>query len=343
MKVLAKAGISACLALLTACGSAPPREEGPPDWVSGAAAGYPAGSYLLGRGAAADLNDAMDRARADLAQGLEVEIRMESSDVQTFALESDVSRREQTDERMKLEVTRRIASRTDQIIRGVQIAETWRDATAATNHALAVLPRASAMLALRADIDTLDRATMVEIERARAAADPLAAIAAADRAVQHQVERAAVQQMLQVVDPSGHGIPSRWSVAQLRADRQGLITRLRIRPHTAGDETQAVAVALGGALGEAGFTVVENGPADYTLAAVLALTDLGMRDGWYWVTGRLEVVLGDQAGQARGSHRWDIKASGQDARLAHQRALDEVETTLDHELLATVIAFSAKE
>lgn len=341
MNTVKKAGAAVCFAVLAACATTPPAPAPTPDWVSGAATRYPAAEYLLGRGAADNLNDAIERARADLAKGLEVEIKVETSDVQTFALDANARAPDATDERMTLDVTRNIASRTDQIVRGVQIAETWRDPASATDHALAVLPRASAMQALQTDIQGLDNATADEIQRARNATDPFAAIAAADRAMRNQVERNAVQRMLQVVDPSGHGLPARWSVAQLRNDRSDLIARLRIRPDTAGDETQAVAVALAGALGEAGFTVVEEGTADYTLAAVLELEDLGMREGWYWVKGSLEIVLGDRTGQVRGSHRWDIKSSGQDPQLANQRALDEVESTLNRELLATLVSFSA--
>lgn len=342
MNTVMKTGIALVLAVLTGCAATPPAPVTPPDWVSGAAARYPAASFLLGRGAAGNLNDAGDRARADLAKGLEVEIRVETSDVQTFALDRPDARAPGTsEERMRLDVTRSIATRTDQIVRGVQIAETWRDPATATDHALAVLPRAAAMQALQADIRALDDATAAEIAHARGAGDPFAAIAAADRAMRMQMERAAVQRLLQVVDPSGHGIPERWSFAQLRNDRSGLIARLRIRPQAAGDETQAVAVALAGALGEAGFTVVEEGAADYTLAAVLELEDLGMREGWYWITGNLEIVLGDAAGQVRGSHRWELKSSGQDPQLAYQRALDDVESTLDHELLSTLVSFTA--
>jgi hypothetical protein len=310
--------------------------------VSGAAVRYPAASFLLGRGAADNLNDASDRARADLAKGLQVEIQVETSDVQTFALDQPVARTPGApEEHLRLDVSRSIATRTDQILRGVQIAETWRDPATATDHALAVLPRAAAMQALQADIGTLDAATAAEIARARGAGDPFTAIAAADRAVRNQVERAAVQRLLQVVDPSGHGVPERWTVAQLRNDRNSLITRLRIRPDAAGDETDEVAVVLAGALGEAGFTVVVEGPSDYTLVAVLDLTDLGLREDWYWFTGSLEIVLGDATGQVRGSHRWEIKSSGQDPQLAHQRAMDEVESTLDRELLTTLVSFAA--
>jgi hypothetical protein len=341
MKTKMKAAVCAGLALLAACATTPPAFKTPPDWVSGAAAHYPASAYLLGRGAAATPNAAIDRARADLAKGLEVEIKVESSDVQTYALNQEAGKSAAPDEHMTLEITRNIASRTDRIVRGVQIAETWRDPADGTQHALAVLPRASAMQALQGDVRALDDATAAEIQHARAASDPFTAIAAADRALRDQAERGTVQRMLQVVDPSGQGIPERWSYTQLRNDRSDLVARVRIRPEAAGDETQEVATALAGALGEAGFNVVQEGAADYKLAAVLELQDLGRQEGWYWVTGSLEIVLGDSAGQGRGSHRWVIKASGQDPVLARRRALDQVETTLDRELFSTLLSFSS--
>ncbi|MCC6302519.1 MAG: LPP20 family lipoprotein [Gammaproteobacteria bacterium] len=344
MNVMMKTGVALGLAALAGCASAPPEPVAPPDWVSGDAAGYPAGAFLLGRGSAGNLNDAIDRARADLAKGFAVEIRVETSDAQVYALDQPNPRAPgASEERMRLEVSRDIATRTDQIVRGVRIAETWRDPVGAVDHALAVLPRAAAMQSLQSEIRALDDAVTAAIARARAADDPLAAIAAADRALRAQLERDTLQRQLQVVDPSGHGLPARRSFAQLRSDRNALITRLRIRPGAAGDEMQAVAVTLAGSLGEAGFTVVEQGAADYTLAAVLELGDPVARDGWFWVMGNLEIVLGDPSGQVRGSHRWDIKTSAQDPNIARQRALDEIEAVLDRELLTTLLSFAGAD
>ncbi|MCC6209111.1 MAG: LPP20 family lipoprotein [Gammaproteobacteria bacterium] len=344
MNTLMKTGVALSLAVLAACASAPRAPVAPPDWVSGDAARYPASSFLLGRGSADNLNDAIDRARADLAKGFAVEVRVETSDVQTFALDQPDPRMPGvSEERMRLEVSRAIATHTSQVVRGVQVAETWRDPASKMDHALVALQRAAAMQSLQAELRALDDSVAAEITRARAAGDPFTAIAAADRAMRMQLERDTVQRQLQVVDPSGHGVPAHLSFAQLRGDRNALITRLRIRPGAAGDEMQAVAVMLAGSLGEAGFTVVEDGAADYTLAAVLELGDPVLKEGWYWVMGSLEVVLGDMTGQVRGSHRWDIKASAQDPAIAHQRALDEVETVLDRELLFTLLSFSGAD
>src|SRR3569833_2619063 len=69
------------LSLLGCAGSARQEGKAPPDWVNGESARYSASQYLLGRGADAQLDNAKDRARADLAQTFEVAVSEESRGV----------------------------------------------------------------------------------------------------------------------------------------------------------------------------------------------------------------------------------------------------------------------
>lgn len=344
MTPVMKVAAALAFAVLAACAATPPQLLTPPDWVGGAAVRYPAASFLLGRGAANDLNEAIDGARADLAAGLAVEVPAMTAAVQTFALDQPEARNPgAADERLRLDVARSVAARTDQLVRGAQIAETWRDPATDQDHVLAVLPRAVVVQRLQADIQALDAATAAELVTARGGGDPFAAIAATERAMRAQMERAAVQHQLQRVDAAaGAGTPERWSVVLLRNERADLIARLRIRPQAAGDETAAVAAALAAALGEAGFSVVEEGPADYTLAAVLDLGEPGLRDGAYRIAGSLEAVLGDTAGQVRGTRRWEIVAAAAEPQRAYQEAMDEVEAILERDLLPTLVGFAAR-
>ena len=85
---------------------------------------YPASQYLIGRGAAADLDDAKDRARADLAKAFEVGISAESSDLQTFERVTAGNNGEGTS-KGQLKISRNIQTRTDRVISGIEIADLW--------------------------------------------------------------------------------------------------------------------------------------------------------------------------------------------------------------------------
>jgi hypothetical protein len=326
------------LLLLSACASTG-KQAPVPDWVSGEAKRYPAQGYLLGRGEAGTLEDAGNRARADLARVFEVEVRAESHDVQRFERHSGGPDRPKAEESGSLELSRSVSTNTQKVLRGASIAETWQDPLTGIYHALAVLGRPAAAQGLRDEIGGLDRATEREIERARAAGDPFASIASAQAAVDDQAERAALQRMLQVVDITGQGVTPRWALAGLRADRDALLARITVRTEAAGEDGDTLARALAGAASEAGFTVAGDG--QYRLAAVLGLDDLGPREGWYWVNGTLELAMHDARGNERGVRRWEIKTAARDAQTTRRRAVEEAVATLQRDLRATLLGFAA--
>src|SRR5690349_104932 len=133
MKLLITTFVLLTAGVLAGCATA----ASTPDWVSGPAAKYPAGQYLIGRGEAASGEDARDRARADLAKTFQVDVAVESEDVQAFRAAAGGGQYEGSS-------TRRVATRTEQLVEGVEIAETWRDPKSGTYHALAALPRQKA-------------------------------------------------------------------------------------------------------------------------------------------------------------------------------------------------------
>ena len=68
------------------------------------------------------------------------------------------------------------------------------------------------------------------------------------------------------------------------------------------------------------------------------------REGWYWVTGQIDVQLRDGGGdRVRGTKRWPIKASAQDPAMARQRAWNQVNGWLKKELGDTLTAFALGE
>jgi hypothetical protein len=308
---------------------------GPPDWVTGKSAKYPDNQYLVGRGQADSAEDARNRARADLAKILEVGVSARSTDVTSFSSGAEGAKTES-------QVSRSISTRTDQIVRGIQIADAWRDPQTKAQHALAILPRAQAAMGLRAEIDRLDAATRGYIAQARSSSDLLVQVAAASRALDSQRERDAVERTLQVVDVTGQGVPPEVNSGQLASDLSALLKRVKMRPEAASGSDESLQRMLSAALSASGFVPEAGADAPYVLVGSLQLDDLGLIDGWYWMRGTLQVQLAERAsGKVRGNKRWEIKTSSPQKATAQRRALDEVDATLKRELQPAILGFAA--
>lgn len=320
--------------VLAACAST--RNE-VPDWVTGKSAKYPDTRYLTGRGQADSAADARNRARADLAKTFQVAVSERTSDVTSFSSTSEGGGQSQSDTQIK----RNIETHTDQIVRGIQIADMWQDPKSKSFYALAVLPRLQASLALREEIARLDSATRGYVGQARNANDLLAQVAAASHALASQRERDALQKTLQVLDVTGRGVEPQYNSGQLAADLSTLLKRVRIKPQVAPGSPDELERLLSGALSEGGFVPEAGANAPYTLVGSLGLDDLGMLDGWYWMRGTLQVQLVDAAsGKVRGNKRWEIKTSSRQAATARRRALDQVDYVLKRELKPAILEFA---
>ena len=315
--------------LLAGCAAKPPAV---PDWVSGDSAQYNKSQYLIGHGQAATQEDARDRARADLSKIFQVSVAAESEDVQKFKT-GQTGQGEYAGES-----SRRITTRTSQIIRGIQIAELWQDPLTQAHYALAILPRLQTAASLRQQIGQLDEATSNYIEQSRKNTDLFLRISAANLAVESQQEREALQKSLQVVDPTGRGSESQWSSAKLGSDLDELLKRVRIASKITVYSYPALAEIVAGALAKAGFMIETGQNPDFVLEAHLGLTDLGLQEGWYWQRGVLEVTLSETATKrVRGTKRWNIKGNAPDRENAVKRALSQADTVLKQELRATII------
>ncbi len=315
------------LSAFAGCASVP---KGP-DWVNGASRQYPAEQFLVGRGEASNVEQAQERARADLAKVFEVSVAAESEDVQAYKSEGGGQ--------YAASSSRRIVTRTDQIVRGIRIGDLWQDPATKNHHALAVLPRLQAATSLREEVGKRDEAIARYVAQARTETDPLARVGAAGRALDTAIERDGYQKSLKVVDITGRGVESEYAAARLRADLDELVKRVRIAPRAEGD-ADAERLARAG-LANAGFLAETGEKPEYVLNTRLKLEDLGQKEGWYWNRGTVEVTLTEAAnGRVRGAKSWSVKGSATDAATARTRALAQAETALKKDLRATLTGFA---
>ncbi|HUX90514.1 MAG TPA: LPP20 family lipoprotein [Gallionellaceae bacterium] len=311
-----------------------------PDWVAGDSAKYAKSEYLFGRGSASSVEDAKKRALADLSEIFQVSIAVNSEDVQSYKKNSKAPDSEQ----FSAESTRRISTTSDQIIRGIQVAEIWQDPVRKDYHVLAVLQRQQAAAALRQQMDQLDDAVQASIDQSKNSTDLFVKIAAASKAIDTQLEREGLQKTLQVVSASGRGLDSNYNSGRLKADLDDLLKRVRVAPKVVEGSTPGLEQVVAGALSKAGFMIDTGENPDFLLTASLALTDLGLKEGWYWQRGNLEITLTEAAtGRVRGTQRWPIKSSATDKGTAIRRALDEADAVLKKELGATIIGMATSQ
>lgn len=322
-----------------ACGGTPSKPADQPDWVNGRSKQYPPELYLTGRGQSKQSDDAKDRARADLAKTFEVYIQENQKDVQAFSAVKEDDKAQQT--HSQLDVTRTIITSTDQIVRGIQIGDVWRDSVSGEQYALAILSRQQATAALRQEIGRLDETTRINIDAATSSEDPLVKVGKANRALNAQIERLAFQRSLSVVDRSGEGVRNTWSIASLQNDFEKLLNRTRVHPAITNDDSGQIKDILAGAVAAAGFSADDTSGTDFTLETSLSLEDLGQKsDGWWWSQGALEIKLLDKNGKTRGNKRWPIKVSAQQKQVIAQRAKDDVAKILNKDLRSTLVGFA---
>jgi hypothetical protein len=329
MKLSAIAIFTLTLSLLFGCASKKPAS---PDWIAGDSAQYKSAQYLIGRGQAATEEEAKDRARADIAKIFQVAVVASSDDVQKFKSGGAEAAQYET------QSSRSISTSTEQIVHGIQIAELWQDPKTKNYHVLAVLPRLQAAASLRQQISQLDEATGNYIEQSRINTDLFLKIAAANQAVESELERESLQKSLQIVDITGRASESQWNSAKLKSDLDGLLKRVKIASKVAADSAPGFADVVAGALAKAGFMIETGQNPEFVLQSKMELADLGFKEGWYWQRGVLEISLSETAtSRVRGTKRWSIKSNAPDKDSAAKRAMSQADTILKQELQAAII------
>lgn len=309
--------LATAIATLSACSTGDTRPA-EPDWLDGSAEAYPLKSWLVGIGSADSLATARDRARADLAKTFRVSVDERASDVREYSSGSD-------GESYTQEINRELSVRTEQVLEGVTVPETWQDPATRRYHALAVLSRARASLRLREDISSMDASADSMLAAARRSNDDFEKAGIAQRVVDNQRRRAVLQSMLQAVDATGRGVPPRWPLGRLEADLRTALSRITLQA-VAADEWQDL---LAGSLGDSGFTVSPQG--EYTARLEVETAELPKRNGWFWKRAVVSLRISGPAGESLGQQRWELKESASDPQTVNLRLRQKVADILESE------------
>jgi len=307
-----------------------------PDWVEGDAGFYPNNKYMTATGSASNAELAKNRAHGNLSKIFESHVKVLS------ATKSDtrVSVRDGSENYTKnTHLAEQIQIRTDKIINGVRIAETWKDETIFTYHALAVLDRVQAGNNIKSEMSRIDGETEVMLDRSKTQSDVLISMSALDKAVKLQFERQTLQKMLKVIDTRGKGAPASWNLAQLKGKLENKLQSLEIGTAVDNDPVGKLNQLLKSAMGNAGFPAT-NGSSSFVLVANLDVQDLGFRQGWYWLRGKLSIKLVEANGKIRGRKQWPLKVSALQHDDAESRLMTQVSKKLNTSLKPAVLEFA---
>jgi hypothetical protein len=323
-----------CLSL-AGCAGNDKKQEQPMNasaWLTQVTKKYPQQQYLIGHGAGESLALAKQRARVELAKVFAVRVSETSTDRQ---LVTEVAGAQS----MESKAERYIDTRTDEVLQGVRVAETWLDESQSTYHALVVLNRFTASENLKKDIRALDEETAEHTQKARNSGDMLRTAAAAYSAYQAQVKRTALQNKLRVIDPSGQGIPAPLSLAKFRSDFEEVVGRIRVMAKSEDDKLQG---ALSAGLSKAGFNADLSKSPHYILNGSLDRTPISKRSGFYWLHGAVDLQLQDYLMGSRvvGTERWDFKISATDENLVEKRLYDKIQQLNEKNMLDTILGFA---
>ena len=307
-----------------------------PDWVEGEAGFYPNQQFITATGSASNAELAKSRALGNLSKVFETHVR-ESSTTKSDTNIAIVNGNENFTKQQRL--SQQIQLDTDKIIKGARIAENWKDGLVFTYHALAVLDRKQAGNNIRDEMQRIDTETKSELQRSDEQADVLLAMAALDSAVLLQTERQVLQASLKVIDTQGHGLPSKWNLAELKGRLENKLQSLEMGADVDSDPIGNLQASLKSAMGNAGFAA-GNGTSHLKLVASLDVRDLGLNQGWYWARGTLTIKMVEENGKIRGRKQWLLKVSALQQSETNSRMMTQVSKKLNADLKSTVIEFA---
>lgn len=334
MRLIACVLMSLMLALAAGCVSSGGKraDNERPDWVDGSSKDWPRSAWLTGVGVADDPATARDRARAELAKVFRVAVNETTTDVSSYSASDDGMGTTST---FVSDVQRDLSTRTDQVLEGVTLPETWTDPTGRV-YALAALNRAQAAMRLRQEISSLDAAAESMLQAARNSDDAFAKAKLAIGVVGNQRQRATAQSMLQAVDATGRGVPPRWPLGQLEADLETALSRITLRASGEG-EWQPI---LAGKLAGAGFSVADDGP--YAARLTVDVVEMPQQRGWHWRRAVAVLDISGPQGRSLGQHRWEFKESATDPGTAEFRLREAVGKKLDQESRSAILGIISR-
>ena len=309
-----------------------------PAWIEGEPERYPNNLYITASGAASDFELAKDRALANLSKIFEAHI----SEVSTAKSDTYVSLHNMKENVAKSQrLAQLVRVSTDKIIQGAQIAKLWKDDQLAIYYALAVLDRKQARNNIMDEITRIDDETIDTLNAVKYSNKPLQRIAMLNEVISEQTNRKSLNDMLKVINLHGRGYSSEWQISDLQRQLEHELSLLKISSvlaeTTDNDKLDKKLVdLLESSMANSGFPAVDGG--DYQLVINLGVQDIGLKQGWYWMRGKLSIKLVEVHDKVRRQEEWLLKVSALEKDNTHSRLMTQVSKRLNSDLKTFVIS-----
>lgn len=222
-----------------------------PDWLDGVSEQYPARDYFIGVGVGDTLDSARASARAEIATVFAARVTQRAIDIQR---ERATRRHQKTRLHSEHTVQQSTTVSTDEILKGISIAETWHDQKKNQQYALAVLDRRVLKQSLMHQMLEQETLLVDSRERVDASAGVIDRLRAVSTALSALDAQEILSTRLQVVDPSVAPDPGD---ARLRTDLESRRTALAAQVHCTieADETPGLQSRLAETITAFGLTV----------------------------------------------------------------------------------------
>ena len=333
-KVICYLLISICLA---ACLSG-----GQPKWVDGKSKAYPDTAYLTASGSADNPEDAKTRALANLTKIFEVRIDDVSRDESEAWMQNTEEGATQGNRQLAV---RYVDAFSTKLLEGAEIVESWQDKETKQHFALAVISRTQLRNKLSSEIRKHDRYSQEKVAQADRSADPFQSAQYLYQARRSQISRAALQRDLQIVDPTGVGIRTLWSVQDLELRIDNALGKMQVvsKADYATEEGPDVELdrVLKGGIAAVGMQY-SDAQARYRMEGKLEVKAPEFHDGWHWYRGALEVSLLRADNTVLATIRWPLKAPGLSKAQATVRLKSDIQSMMQSKLKEALLSYQAE-
>jgi hypothetical protein len=301
-----------------------------PDWIDGESSRYPLSIYLTGVGYAPDRQSAEDKARAEIAKIFYSEINSKNRTYQEY-IQTIAGRNTQTADNIAIEDITEVS--TQKVLSGVRIVQVYQQTKPEPLfYALAILDRNQSKAILQSKIRQLDQDIQKYLAQVQIEKDQLSKMRNLKACIGKYILRDAYDTELRIVSPSGRGIPSQVSFAEMKKQlTTALLRDFFIAVSVEGSRAVEIQQALVEAFNQKGFSVSDDIARASVLArGIIQINPIEQSDSeWKFVRWKAYFDLVDQQG---GAVFGSVKKTGKEGHLtflqAEERAVQKIRKIL---------------
>lgn len=315
-----------CLLVLSGCGIFSQNPDQMPDWILGESSDYPKEDYVSSIGAASNLPEAQNRARAGISNYFAISVKetIKYSDSTEFEWIKHLVPQRRT------AIEKEIVDSMTNSMGEISLVKEWRDVKKGIYYVLGVIERDRLISKLKTEIDNLDNITNKAIKISNTDESQLRRFKMASRAIKAQRQRSLLQVQLMIMNSEKKGVPYRWTVRDLEPHRRNLIPKVKVEVTSQGAFQFETKMAIEKTLKAEGFNTMRRGPLKIT--SVMRTKNLGEKNGWHWFEGQLQLRILENNYRVIGEKTWLLKISAGGEKAAEARMLAKAKEVIIYEL-----------